>query len=198
MSITGLANSKGLIQTGFSLLKYSVLPSRNGPAHCSTTLTKGLPLFSCFQFECVEENILFIFFSETVVIFRGIHFCGLKRMNRKVHMQSGRQCLRRRKKKNIFLRLTLWVCLRSNGPQGAEGPSVMKNVAGSVNTIPFGQPVVNPHHQQRPILVTRNFSIGTNPRGLLLIIHFKPCFELLLSCYCPLWHIINGCAWQTS
>lgn len=68
---------------------------------------------------------------------------------------------------------------------GVERPLVSKNVAGSVNAIPNSKPFVNPQRQELPSLVVLNFSIGTNPRGLFLFIHFKPCFELLLPCYGP-------------
>lgn len=82
-------------------------------------------------------------------------------------------------------------CESRDGSHGVDRPLVTKNVSGSVNTIPFNQSFVNSHQQQLPSLVTLDFSSGTNPRGLFLCIDFKPCFELLPSCYCPSWHIIN-------
>lgn len=60
-----------------------------------------------------------------------------------------------------------------------------------MNPIPQSKPFVCPQQQQLPSLMALYFSIGTNPSGLVSFIHFKPCFEFLLPCYCPSWHIIN-------
>lgn len=95
------------------------------------------------------------------------------------------------------------VCRRKDGWRSTE--AVHHSECGWImDTVLHSQPFANPCSNATFPGCAERFN-GTNPRGLFLFIHLKPCFELLQTGHCPSQHTKHctgahtfHSAWQTS
>lgn len=154
----------------------------------------------------MEGESHLIFFPQSIAILKAGLFCDLVGMNQRAPLTTRqRLCFWNKAWAKVcaYGFCSESVCRRKDWWRSTEAVHHWE-CGWIMDTVLHSQPFANPCSNATFPACAERFN-GTNPRGLFLFIHLKPCFELLQTGHCPSQHTKHctgahtfHSAWQTS